>query len=78
MATQDYEESNSLYFFLPDFQKYWCTVERSLLFYESDRCPDPSMKINVKDIVCLGVSRPDSCNNNGFIDRLEDQSWHRN
>uniref|UniRef100_A0A8C7K8V5 ArfGAP with RhoGAP domain, ankyrin repeat and PH domain 3 n=1 Tax=Oncorhynchus kisutch TaxID=8019 RepID=A0A8C7K8V5_ONCKI len=58
----------------PDFQKYWCTVERSLLFYESDRCPDPSMKINVKDIVCLGVSRPDSCNNNGFIDRLEDQS----
>uniref|UniRef100_A0A8K9Y3I2 ArfGAP with RhoGAP domain, ankyrin repeat and PH domain 3 n=1 Tax=Oncorhynchus mykiss TaxID=8022 RepID=A0A8K9Y3I2_ONCMY len=44
----------------PDFQKYWCTVERSLLFYESDRCPDPSMKINVKDIVCLGVSRPDS------------------
>uniref|UniRef100_A0A8C7GEN0 ArfGAP with RhoGAP domain, ankyrin repeat and PH domain 3 n=1 Tax=Oncorhynchus kisutch TaxID=8019 RepID=A0A8C7GEN0_ONCKI len=59
-----------------DFQKYWCTVERSLLFYESDRCPDPSMKINVKDIVCLGVSRPDSCNNNGFIDRLEDQSRH--
>uniref|UniRef100_A0A8K9V7Y2 ArfGAP with RhoGAP domain, ankyrin repeat and PH domain 3 n=1 Tax=Oncorhynchus mykiss TaxID=8022 RepID=A0A8K9V7Y2_ONCMY len=42
----------------PDFQKYWCTVERSLLFYESDRCPDPSMKINVKDIVCLGVSSP--------------------
>uniref|UniRef100_A0A8C7K2V9 ArfGAP with RhoGAP domain, ankyrin repeat and PH domain 3 n=1 Tax=Oncorhynchus kisutch TaxID=8019 RepID=A0A8C7K2V9_ONCKI len=36
----------------PYFQKYWCTVERSLLFYESDRCPDPSMKINVKDI-CL-------------------------
>uniref|UniRef100_A0A673VNB2 ArfGAP with RhoGAP domain, ankyrin repeat and PH domain 3 n=1 Tax=Salmo trutta TaxID=8032 RepID=A0A673VNB2_SALTR len=56
--------------------EYWCTVERSLLFYESDRCPDPSMTINVKDIVCLGVSRPDSCNNNGFIDRLEDQSCH--
>ncbi|XP_038849381.1 arf-GAP with Rho-GAP domain, ANK repeat and PH domain-containing protein 3 [Salvelinus namaycush] len=53
-----------------DFQKYWCTVERSLLFYESDRCPDPSMKINVNDIVCLGVSRPDSCNNNGFVDRF--------
>uniref|UniRef100_A0A6Q2XRY0 ArfGAP with RhoGAP domain, ankyrin repeat and PH domain 3 n=1 Tax=Esox lucius TaxID=8010 RepID=A0A6Q2XRY0_ESOLU len=52
-----------------DFQKYWCTVERSLLFYESDRCPDPSMKINVKDILCLGVSRPDSSDNNGFIDR---------
>uniref|UniRef100_A0A8K9UJ58 ArfGAP with RhoGAP domain, ankyrin repeat and PH domain 3 n=1 Tax=Oncorhynchus mykiss TaxID=8022 RepID=A0A8K9UJ58_ONCMY len=53
-------ERNGLYFCCyspPDFQKYWCTVERSLLFYESDRCPDPSMKINVKDIVCLGVSR---------------------
>uniref|UniRef100_A0A4W5PL41 ArfGAP with RhoGAP domain, ankyrin repeat and PH domain 3 n=1 Tax=Hucho hucho TaxID=62062 RepID=A0A4W5PL41_9TELE len=62
MAKRDYLESNGLYlcYLPPDFQKYWCTVERSLLFYESDRCPDPSMKIDVKDIVCLGVSRPDS------------------
>lgn len=58
-----------LYFYL-DFQKYWCSVEKSLLFYESDRCHEPNMKIEVKDIICLGVSRPDSCtNNNGFIDR---------
>uniref|UniRef100_A0A6Q2YYB4 ArfGAP with RhoGAP domain, ankyrin repeat and PH domain 3 n=1 Tax=Esox lucius TaxID=8010 RepID=A0A6Q2YYB4_ESOLU len=42
--------------------KYWCTVERSLLFYESDRCPDPSMKINVKDILCLGVRSVPSTN----------------
>ncbi|KAL6480397.1 hypothetical protein MHYP_G00114300 [Metynnis hypsauchen] len=54
-----------------DFQKYWCSVEKSLLFYESDRCHEPSMKIDVKDIICLGVNRPDSCNNNnGFIDRF--------
>ncbi|XP_053486943.1 arf-GAP with Rho-GAP domain, ANK repeat and PH domain-containing protein 3 [Ictalurus furcatus] len=54
-----------------DFQKYWCSVEKSLLFYESDRCHEPNMKIEVKDIICLGVSRPDSCtNNNGFIDRF--------
>ncbi|XP_046705379.1 arf-GAP with Rho-GAP domain, ANK repeat and PH domain-containing protein 3 isoform X2 [Silurus meridionalis] len=54
-----------------DFQKYWCSVEKSLLFYESDRCHEPSMKIEIKDIICLGVSRPDSCtNNNGFIDRF--------
>uniref|UniRef100_A0A4W5P9W0 ArfGAP with RhoGAP domain, ankyrin repeat and PH domain 3 n=1 Tax=Hucho hucho TaxID=62062 RepID=A0A4W5P9W0_9TELE len=72
MAKRDYLESNGLYlcYLPPDFQKYWCTVERSLLFYESDRCPDPSMKIDVKDIVCLGVSRPDSSSNNGFIDRF--------
>uniref|UniRef100_A0A8C4DMR9 ArfGAP with RhoGAP domain, ankyrin repeat and PH domain 3 n=1 Tax=Dicentrarchus labrax TaxID=13489 RepID=A0A8C4DMR9_DICLA len=40
-------------------------------FSESDRSADPCMQISVKDIVCLGVSRPDtSNNNNGFIDRF--------
>ncbi|XP_034398876.1 arf-GAP with Rho-GAP domain, ANK repeat and PH domain-containing protein 3 isoform X2 [Cyclopterus lumpus] len=54
-----------------DFQKFWCSVDRSLLFYESDRSADPCMQIGIKDIVCLGVSRPDSSNNsNGFIDRF--------
>ncbi|XP_031734373.1 arf-GAP with Rho-GAP domain, ANK repeat and PH domain-containing protein 3 [Anarrhichthys ocellatus] len=54
-----------------DFQKFWCSVDRSLLFYESDRSADPCMQISVKDIVCLGVSRPDASNNsNGFIDRF--------
>ncbi|KAJ8394056.1 hypothetical protein AAFF_G00054000 [Aldrovandia affinis] len=53
-----------------DFQKYWCSVEKSILFYESDRCHDPSMKIDIKDIICLGVSRPDSSHNTGFIDRF--------
>nr|XP_046262179.1 arf-GAP with Rho-GAP domain, ANK repeat and PH domain-containing protein 3 [Scatophagus argus] len=54
-----------------DFQKFWCSVDQSLLFYESDRSADPCMQISVKDIVCLGVSRPDSLNNNnGFIDRF--------
>ncbi|KTG32202.1 hypothetical protein cypCar_00013999 [Cyprinus carpio] len=52
-----------------DFQKYWCSVEKSILFYESDRCHEPSMKIDVKDIICLGVSRPDSSDNSGFIDK---------
>ncbi|KAL2077435.1 hypothetical protein ACEWY4_026939 [Coilia grayii] len=53
-----------------DFQKFWCSVEKSILFYESDRSHEPSMKIDLRDIICLGVSRPDSCNNNnGFIDR---------
>uniref|UniRef100_A0A8C4DMM9 ArfGAP with RhoGAP domain, ankyrin repeat and PH domain 3 n=1 Tax=Dicentrarchus labrax TaxID=13489 RepID=A0A8C4DMM9_DICLA len=58
-------------FLLLDFQKFWCSVDQSLLFYESDRSADPCMQISVKDIVCLGVSRPDtSNNNNGFIDRF--------
>ncbi|XP_029020464.1 arf-GAP with Rho-GAP domain, ANK repeat and PH domain-containing protein 3 isoform X2 [Betta splendens] len=53
-----------------DFQKFWCSVEQCLLFYESDRSVDPCLEINVKDILCLGVSRPDSSNSNGFIDRF--------
>ncbi|XP_054453167.1 arf-GAP with Rho-GAP domain, ANK repeat and PH domain-containing protein 3 [Anoplopoma fimbria] len=54
-----------------DFQKFWCSLDRSLLFYESDRSADPCMQISVKDIVCLGVSRPDTSNSsNGFIDRF--------
>ncbi|XP_068596302.1 arf-GAP with Rho-GAP domain, ANK repeat and PH domain-containing protein 3 [Brachionichthys hirsutus] len=54
-----------------DFQKFWCSVDQSLLFYESDRSADPCMQISVKDIVCLGVSRPNAANNNnGFIDRF--------
>uniref|UniRef100_A0A3Q1JBV4 Uncharacterized protein n=1 Tax=Anabas testudineus TaxID=64144 RepID=A0A3Q1JBV4_ANATE len=54
-----------------DFQKFWCSLAQSLLFYESDRSADPCLQISVKDIVCLGVNRPDSSNNNnGFIDRF--------
>ncbi|KAM4733079.1 LOW QUALITY PROTEIN: arf-GAP with Rho-GAP domain, ANK repeat and PH domain-containing protein 3 [Anableps anableps] len=54
-----------------DFQKFWCSVDQSLVLYESDRSADPCLQISVKDIVCLGVSRPDSSsNNNGFIDRF--------
>ncbi|KAM6923508.1 arf-GAP with Rho-GAP domain, ANK repeat and PH domain-containing protein 3 [Xenentodon cancila] len=53
-----------------DFQKFWCSVDQSLLFYESDQSTEPCMQIGVKDIVCLGVSRPNLRNNNGFIDRF--------
>uniref|UniRef100_A0A1A7Z7D0 ArfGAP with RhoGAP domain, ankyrin repeat and PH domain 3 n=1 Tax=Iconisemion striatum TaxID=60296 RepID=A0A1A7Z7D0_9TELE len=54
-----------------DFQKFWCSVDQSLLLHESDRSTEPCMQISVKDVVCLGVSRPDSSStNNGFIDRF--------
>uniref|UniRef100_A0A3P9P5F7 ArfGAP with RhoGAP domain, ankyrin repeat and PH domain 3 n=1 Tax=Poecilia reticulata TaxID=8081 RepID=A0A3P9P5F7_POERE len=56
---------------LSDFQKFWCSVDRSLVLYESDHSADPCLQIDMKDIVCLGVGRPDSAsNNNGFIDRF--------
>nr|XP_057920373.1 arf-GAP with Rho-GAP domain, ANK repeat and PH domain-containing protein 3 [Doryrhamphus excisus] len=54
-----------------DFQKFWCSVDQSLLFYQSERSTEPCMEIVLKDVVCLGVSRPDSGNNNnGFVDRF--------
>ncbi|TRZ02058.1 hypothetical protein DNTS_031648 [Danionella cerebrum] len=57
-----------------DFQKYWCSVEKSILFYESERSHEPCMKIDVKDIMCLGVSRPDSSSGGGggggFVDKF--------
>uniref|UniRef100_A0A3Q3B7F6 ArfGAP with RhoGAP domain, ankyrin repeat and PH domain 3 n=1 Tax=Kryptolebias marmoratus TaxID=37003 RepID=A0A3Q3B7F6_KRYMA len=40
------------------FQKFWCSVDQFLLLYESDRSTEPCLQIRVKDIVCLGVSRP--------------------
>ncbi|XP_029368834.1 arf-GAP with Rho-GAP domain, ANK repeat and PH domain-containing protein 3 isoform X2 [Echeneis naucrates] len=52
-----------------DFQKFWCSVDQSLFLYESDRSADPCFQISVRDIVCLGVNRPDS-SHNGFIDRF--------
>ncbi|KAK5896476.1 hypothetical protein CesoFtcFv8_009629 [Champsocephalus esox] len=53
-----------------DFQRFWCSVGDSVLLYESDRAPEACLQISVRDIVCLGVSRPDASNNNGFIDRF--------
>lgn len=52
-----------------DLQKLWCSVDRSLMFYESHLSADPCMQISLKDIVCLGVCRPDSSSNNGVLDR---------
>uniref|UniRef100_H3BWD9 ArfGAP with RhoGAP domain, ankyrin repeat and PH domain 3 n=1 Tax=Tetraodon nigroviridis TaxID=99883 RepID=H3BWD9_TETNG len=53
-----------------DLQKLWCSVDRSLRFYESPLQADPCMQISLKDILCLGVSRPDSAGNHGVPDRF--------
>lgn len=44
-------------------------MDRSLLFYESDLSAGPCMQISLKDILCLGVSRPESSGSNGSLDR---------
>ncbi|TNN61064.1 Arf-GAP with Rho-GAP domain, ANK repeat and PH domain-containing protein 3 [Liparis tanakae] len=53
-----------------DFQRFWCSVDRSRLLCGSDRSAEPSLQISIQDIVCLGVSRPEAPGGNGFIDRF--------
>lgn len=53
-----------------EFQKQWCTMEKSLLFYESDKSAEPIGKIEMNDIVCIGVNRPQSMVNSIPTDRF--------
>ncbi|CAL1586819.1 unnamed protein product [Knipowitschia caucasica] len=55
-----------------DFQRFWCSVDRSLGLFETELSPEPVLKINYSDLMCLGVTRADSSKrkSNGFIDRF--------
>ncbi|KAK7916248.1 hypothetical protein WMY93_012009 [Mugilogobius chulae] len=55
-----------------DFQRFWCSVDRALGLFETELSPEPVLNINYKDLLCLGVSRPDGTKrrSNGFIDRF--------
>ncbi|XP_028316007.1 arf-GAP with Rho-GAP domain, ANK repeat and PH domain-containing protein 3 [Gouania willdenowi] len=57
-----------------DYQRFWCSVDRSLLLYESECSSEPSLQINLSEVVCLGVSRPEasgsSISNHGAVDRF--------
>uniref|UniRef100_A0A8C4SJW8 ArfGAP with RhoGAP domain, ankyrin repeat and PH domain 3 n=1 Tax=Erpetoichthys calabaricus TaxID=27687 RepID=A0A8C4SJW8_ERPCA len=53
-----------------EYQKKWCTLDRCLLFYDSEKRNDPSLKIDMNEIICLGVSRHESPNSPGPCDRF--------
>lgn len=58
-----------------DFQRFWGSVDRSLLLYESEGSAEAVLRISAQDVVCVGVSRPDGTtntnnNNNGLIHRF--------
>ncbi|XP_042195885.1 arf-GAP with Rho-GAP domain, ANK repeat and PH domain-containing protein 3 isoform X1 [Callorhinchus milii] len=53
-----------------EFQKQWCSVQKFLLFYETDKSSEPVGKIEMREIVCLGVSRPESVTSPGPTDRF--------
>nr|XP_009481957.1 PREDICTED: arf-GAP with Rho-GAP domain, ANK repeat and PH domain-containing protein 3 [Pelecanus crispus] len=40
-----------------DFQHTWCSLERALLFFETEKCTEPLGRIENGDLISLGVSR---------------------
>ncbi|NWT05513.1 ARAP3 protein, partial [Mionectes macconnelli] len=40
-----------------DFQRMWCSLERSLLFFETEKCTEPLSHIESRDLLSMGVSR---------------------
>ncbi|XP_044298780.1 arf-GAP with Rho-GAP domain, ANK repeat and PH domain-containing protein 3 [Varanus komodoensis] len=43
-----------------EWQRVWCSLEKSLLFYEADRGPEPLARIDASEVVSLGVSRAEA------------------
>uniref|UniRef100_A0A8C6VRX7 ArfGAP with RhoGAP domain, ankyrin repeat and PH domain 3 n=1 Tax=Naja naja TaxID=35670 RepID=A0A8C6VRX7_NAJNA len=42
-----------------EFQRIWCSLEKYFLFYETERNPEPIVKIEVADMISLAVNRTD-------------------
>ncbi|KFP09060.1 Arf-GAP with Rho-GAP domain, ANK repeat and PH domain-containing protein 3, partial [Egretta garzetta] len=40
-----------------DFQRTWCSLERALLFFETEKCTQPLGHIESGDLISLGVSK---------------------
>ncbi|NXO74879.1 ARAP3 protein, partial [Sitta europaea] len=40
-----------------DFQRTWCSLERALLFFETEKCTEPLGHIDSGDLLSLGVNR---------------------
>ncbi|NXR41822.1 ARAP3 protein, partial [Zosterops hypoxanthus] len=41
-----------------DFQCTWCSLEKALLFFETEKCTEPLGHIDCGDLISLGVNRP--------------------
>ncbi|NWZ87219.1 ARAP3 protein, partial [Poecile atricapillus] len=40
-----------------DFQRTWCSLERALLFFETEKCTEPLGHVDSGDLISLGVNR---------------------
>uniref|UniRef100_A0A803U1G6 ArfGAP with RhoGAP domain, ankyrin repeat and PH domain 3 n=1 Tax=Anolis carolinensis TaxID=28377 RepID=A0A803U1G6_ANOCA len=53
-----------------EFQRVWCSLEKCFLFYETDKSSEPLAKIEMVDVISLGVNRTDVQANPGSSDRI--------
>ncbi|XP_067423059.1 arf-GAP with Rho-GAP domain, ANK repeat and PH domain-containing protein 3 [Emydura macquarii macquarii] len=53
-----------------ELHRVWCSLEKSLLFYETDKSAEPVGKVELADVVSLGVSRVGGLPSPGPVDRF--------
>ncbi|XP_025071875.1 arf-GAP with Rho-GAP domain, ANK repeat and PH domain-containing protein 3 isoform X3 [Alligator sinensis] len=53
-----------------EFCRVWCSLEKSLLFYETDKCTEPLGKIEMADMVSVGVSKMEGPTSPGPTERF--------
>ncbi|XP_009704953.1 PREDICTED: arf-GAP with Rho-GAP domain, ANK repeat and PH domain-containing protein 3 [Cariama cristata] len=53
-----------------DFQRTWCSLERALLFFETEKCTEPLGHIESGDLISLGVSRAQALTSPGPTERF--------
>ncbi|KFQ36657.1 Arf-GAP with Rho-GAP domain, ANK repeat and PH domain-containing protein 3, partial [Merops nubicus] len=53
-----------------DFQRTWCSLERALLFFETEKCMEPLGHIESGDLISLAVSRAQVVSNPGPTERI--------
>ncbi|XP_021266223.1 arf-GAP with Rho-GAP domain, ANK repeat and PH domain-containing protein 3 isoform X2 [Numida meleagris] len=53
-----------------DFQRVWCSLERALLIFETEKCTEPLSHIQSGDVLSLGVSRTQPLSSPGPTERF--------
>ncbi|XP_065546431.1 arf-GAP with Rho-GAP domain, ANK repeat and PH domain-containing protein 3 isoform X2 [Lathamus discolor] len=53
-----------------DFQRTWCSLERALLFFETEKCTEPQGHIESGDLLSMGVSRAQAVASPGPTERF--------
>uniref|UniRef100_A0A8C8VN67 ArfGAP with RhoGAP domain, ankyrin repeat and PH domain 3 n=1 Tax=Pelusios castaneus TaxID=367368 RepID=A0A8C8VN67_9SAUR len=53
-----------------ELHRVWCALEKSLLFYETDKSTEPIGKVELADVISLGVSRVSGLPSPGPTDRF--------